>query len=211
MSGCCSKSEKEKLSKRALILSYFTVAYNILEGVASIVAGGLANSISLIGFGLDSFVESLSGGIMIWRFSVHNGIFEKEEKEIEAKATKLVGYTFIILALYVIFKSFKKLYFKEISQPTTLGIVIAFVSLIVMPLLFYAKQKTAQSIGSTSLKADSKQTLACTFLSAVLLLGLLMNKLLGIWFIDPMIGFVIGVFLIKEGFTALKEGKLCSC
>ena len=153
------------LHRRALFLSYFTVGYNFLEGIVSIFAGLLAGSIALVGFGLDSFIESLSGGVMIWRFSQHGRVSEEEEAKIEAKATKLVAFAFFFLGAYVLYESAKKLYFQEIPDPSVLGIIIAFISIIVMPILFYLKYKTGKAIGSRSLVGDSKQTLACVFLS----------------------------------------------
>jgi divalent metal cation (Fe/Co/Zn/Cd) transporter len=202
---------KEKLQKRALLLSYLTVGYNILEGAISIFAGYLAGSIALVGFGLDSFVESLSGGVMIWRFRPHANLTEEEEERLEKKAIRLVGYTFFILAAYVLYESVKKLLFQEAPAPSLLGIIIALVSLIVMPGLFYIKYQTGKSLGSASLMADSKQTLACAMLSLALLIGLGLNYLYGIWQADPIIGLLIVALLVREGYEALKEEKLCTC
>jgi len=130
-----------RLHKRALSLSYFTVGYNILEGIVSIFAGILAGSIALVGFGLDSFVESLSGSVMIWRFRKHGKISEKEEEKVEKKAIKFVGFTFFILAAYVLYESVRKLLFQEVPGPSLLGIIIAIVSIAVMPVLFYMKYR----------------------------------------------------------------------
>jgi divalent metal cation (Fe/Co/Zn/Cd) transporter len=199
------------LHRKALLLSYFTVGYNIIEGLASILAGSMAGSIALVGFGLDSFIESLSGGVMIWRFSQHGKISVEAEQKIERKAAKLVGYTFFILAAYVLFESLKKLLARETPQPSLFGIIIAVVSLIVMPILFYAKYRLGKKIGSKSLVADSKQTLACVFLSASLLVGLGLNYLFGFWQADPIVGLIVAVFLVREGFETLREEKLCSC
>ena len=199
------------LHKKALLLSYFTVGYNVLEGIVSIIAGSLAGSIALVGFGLDSFVESLSGGVMIWRFRKHGKMTEEEEERVEAKAVRLIAYTFFILGSYILYESVKKLCFHEIPYPSLLGIIIAIVSIIVMPVLFYIKYRTGKSINSKSLMADSKQTLACAFLSVALLIGLGSNYLYGLWWADPVVGLIIVIFLIKEGYTALKEGKVCSC
>ena len=158
------------LHSKALSLSYFTVGYNILEGIVSILAGLLANSIALVGFGLDSFVESLSGSVMIWRFSKHEQMSEEEEERIEAKAVRLIAYTFFILGAYVLYESVKKLYLQEMPDPSFLGIIIAIVSIIVMPVLFYIKYQTGKTINSRSLVADSKQTLVCCILSVALLI-----------------------------------------
>ena len=194
-----------KLQKRALNLSYFTIIYNIAEGILSIFAGLLAGSISLVGFGLDSFVESLSAVVMVWRFKKHGKISENEEKEVEKRALRYVAYTFFILGIYVLYESLKKLYMREIPDPSLFGILIATASIIVMPILFYMKYETARALGSKSLIADSKQTLACLFLSFALLIGLLMNYIYRFWQADPLIGVLIAIFLIKEGYEILNE------
>jgi cation diffusion facilitator family transporter len=199
------------LRQRALLLSYLTVGYNILEGVISILAGYLAGSIALVGFGLDSFVESLSGGIMIWRFRRHPDLTPEEEERREKLAIKLVGWTFFVLAAYVLYESLEKLIFQEAPAPSLLGIIIALVSLILMPLLFYLKHQTGTDIGSASLRADAKQTMACALLSLALLVGLGLNYLYGFWQADPIIGLIIVAVLAREGYEALKEEKLCSC
>jgi cation diffusion facilitator family transporter len=199
------------LQKKALLLSYLTVGYNLLEGVVSLLAGYLAGSIALVGFGLDSFVESLSGGIMIWRFRRHPELAPEEEERREKLAIRLVGWTFFGLAAYVLYESLEKLIFQEAPAPSLLGIIIALVSLILMPLLFALKLRTSAGLGSASLKADAKQTLACAFLSLALLVGLGLNYVAGIWQADPVIGLIIGAVLVREGYDALKEGKLCSC
>ncbi|MBI4643079.1 MAG: cation transporter [Deltaproteobacteria bacterium] len=199
------------LQRRALLLSYFTVGYNVLEALASLLAGYLAGSIALVGFGLDSLVESLSGGVMIWRFSHGPGLSAEAEERRERQAIKIVGYTFLVLGAYVLYESLKKLYFQEISSPSLLGIIIALVSLIAMPGLFIIKYRTGKSLNSRSLMADSKQTLACAWLSLALLVGLGLNYLFGIWQADPIIGLVVVGFLFKEGWGTLKEGKLCAC
>ncbi len=199
------------LQKRALWLSYLTVGYNVLEGALSLAAGWLAGSIALVGFGLDSVVESLSGGVMIWRFRPHPGRTPEEEERLEKKAVRLVGYTFFILAAYILYESANKLIFQEAPAPSLLGIIIAAVSLVVMPGLFYLKYQTGKSLGSVSLMTDSKQTLACALLSLALLIGLGLNYLYGIWQADPVIGLMIAGLLIREGVKALREEKLCTC
>ena len=196
-----------ELHRRALFLSYFTVAYNLIEGILSILAGSMADSIALIGFGLDSFVESLSGMIVIWRFRLHGKISAEEEEKVEGKAARFIGYTFFILGLYVLYESIKKLYLGETTEPSLFGILIAIVSLITMPILFYLKYRTGRQLGSRSLMADSKETLACSFLSLALLAGLGLNYLYGLWQADPVIGFVIVGYLIKEGRETLAGGE----
>lgn len=199
------------LRRKALHLAYFTIAYNVAECALSLVAGYLAGSIALVGFGLDSLVESLSGGVMIWRFARHDTLSPAEEERRERLAVKIVGYTFFILAAYVLYESLEKLLFQEAPAPSLLGIVIALASMIVMPGLYYLKYQTGKSLASASLMADSKQTLACAMLSVALLIGLGLNYWFGIWQADPGIGLVIAALLIREGHHTLKEQKLCSC
>jgi divalent metal cation (Fe/Co/Zn/Cd) transporter len=195
-----------QLHRRALLLSYFTVCYNVIEGILSLFAGSLVDSIALIGFGLDSFVESLSGIIVIWRFTLHGKVSEEEEEKAERKAARFIGYTFFILAAYVLYESAKKIYLQEIPGPSLFGIVLAIISLVAMPVLFYLKYQLGKAIGSRSLVADSKETLACSFLSLALLVGLGLNYLFGIWQADPIIGLIIAGFLIREGKETL-EGE----
>ena len=191
------------LRRKALFLAYFTVGYNIIEGVLSIAVGAASESVALVGFGLDSAVETLSGAVMIWRFRNYDTISEEEEERVERRATRLVGYTFIILAAYVVFASIRSLYGREVPERTLLGILIASVSLLVMPLLARVKYRTGQALGSRSLMADSRETLACSLLSAALLVGLGLNYAFGLWQADPLAGLVIAVFLVREGYEAL--------
>jgi cation diffusion facilitator family transporter len=198
-------SMNSALHKRALWLSYFTVGYNILEGIVSVFAGSRAGSIALIGFGLDSFVESLSGSVVIWRFRKSGKISEEEEERVEKRAARLIGYSFFMLGAYILYESGKKLYLQEIPDPSPLGIIVAVASIIVMPILFYLKYQTGKTIGSRALVADSKETLACVFLSLALLTGLVLNYFYGLWQADPVVGLIIVIFLAKEGNNTLKE------
>ena len=193
------------LYKRGLSLEYFTVVYNILEAFFSIIFGSLSNSIALIGFGLDSIVESISGIILIWRLKKHGFVGADEELDIEKKATKLVGLTFFILGFYVLVESIRKLIVVEKPDPSIAGIIIALASLLIMPLLFYQKNSIGKKIGSKALVADSKETLACSFLSLPLFLGLTLNYLFGFWQADPVVGIIIFIFLVKEGIEIITE------
>jgi divalent metal cation (Fe/Co/Zn/Cd) transporter len=194
----------EELYKKGLLLEYFTVAYNIFEAVLSIIFGSLSNSIALVGFGLDSVVESLSGFILIWRLKKHGFVDESEEIEVEEKATKLVGLTFLALGFYVLVESVRKLLIAEKPDPSLAGIIISIASLFIMPLLFYQKNNIGNKIGSKALIADSKETLACAFLSLPLFFGLSLNYFFGFWQADPIAGAIIFIFLIKEGVEIIK-------
>lgn len=142
---------------RALRLSYFTVSYNVLEGVASVVFAVATGSSALLGFGIDSFVESLSGMVMIWRFSRRSNLSNAADEYREKVAIRLVGVSLIVLAGYVIYESCTILYFRESPTRNPVGILIAIVSLIVMPILFIMKRRTAAALKSRSLDADAKQ------------------------------------------------------
>jgi len=204
-------SDPSRLGRQALLLSWITVGYNVFEGVASLIAGALAGSIALTGFGLDSFVESLSGGIMIWRFGRPGKLTEEQEERIEHRAARLVAVTFFILAAYVLYESCRKLILREPPKPSLFGIFIALASLIAMPLLYRAKLRVGRALGSRSLVADSRQTLACVFLSAGLLLGLGANYLFHFWIADALVGLLVTGYLVKEGWDAWRKKELCAC
>jgi divalent metal cation (Fe/Co/Zn/Cd) transporter len=191
--------------RRALRLEYFTVGYNLIEATASIIAGSAAGSIALVGFGLDSIVESLSGVILIWRLRRHQSVNEMDESEIEEKAVRFVGVTFWILGLYVLFESVRTICLKERPQPSNLGLAIALCSLVVMPWLGLKKFRIGQTLGLESLKADAKETFVCAALSLSLFIGLAANALFGFWLADPLTGLVIAGFLFKEGYEMLFE------
>jgi len=196
------------LIKKALILEYFTVGYNIIEGVVSVLVGLAAGSVALVGFGLDSFVESLSGVIMIWRLEKCDSVCKEEEEKSEKRAVKLIGLTLFILAGYVLYESLKKLLIKEIPEPTIFGIIIAFVSIIIMIPLFFLKNKIGKAQRMESLISDAKQTIACVFLSCAVLLGIGLNYLFGFWWADPLAALIIVAFLVEEGLAALQKGEL---
>lgn len=195
----------KRLYKKGLWLEYFTVAYNVVEAAVSIVFGAIAHSIALVGFGLDSVVESLSGFVLIWRLRQHGKILPEAEERLEKKAMRFVALTFFILGLYVLYQSLKRWAGKEIPDPSLPGIIIAMVSMIVMPVLTWQKYRTGKQISSRALIADSKETLACAFLSAALLLGLGCNYLFGFWQADPIVGLIIVAFLFREGLESWKE------
>lgn len=197
----------DKLYRKGLHLEYFTVSYNMIEAIVSIVFGRIANSIALVGFGLDSIVESMSGFVLIWRLRQHKKISKEEEERIEKRAMKFVAMTFFMLGLYVLFQSVKKMVLKEIPDPSLPGIIIAIVSIIVMPVLTLQKYRTGMQIKSNALIADSKETLACAFLSIALLLGLGSNYLFGFWQADAIVGLIIVIFLFKEGIKGWKESS----
>lgn len=186
-------------------LEYFTIFWNLLEGAVSVTAGLLAGSIALVGFGFDSFIESASGGALLWRLQLDR---PERREQAEKFALKLVGVSFLLLAAYVTFDATKSLIRREPPEATYLGIGIAALSLVVMPLLARAKRRIAKEIHSHAMEADARQTDICTYLSAILLGGLLLNALFGWWWADPVAALIMIPIVVKEGIAALR-GELC--
>lgn len=197
----------DALHKKALHLEFFTVGYNAVEALVSILFGIGAGSIALIGFGLDSIVESLSGCILVWRLAKRGKVSNTEEARAEKVAIKFVALTFLLLGAYVLVESGRKLILQEIPERSLPGIILAVVSLIVMPILAVRKIRIGRAIGSRALVADSKETFVCAALSAALFIGLAMNYFFGFWQADPLVGFVVVIFLFKEGIEALRGGS----
>jgi divalent metal cation (Fe/Co/Zn/Cd) transporter len=202
-----NNSLRPALFKKGRYLEYFTIGYNSLEGLIAIVAGLIAGSIALVGFGFDSFIEVVSGSVLLWRLSAD--VDEERRERIEAISLKIVGVCFVLLAFYVSYDSVKSLIRREAPEESVIGIVLAAVSLVVMPLLVRAKRKVARAIKSRALIADSKQTELCTYLSAILLGGLLLNALLGWWWADPVAALVMVPIITKEGIEALRGDTCC--
>jgi divalent metal cation (Fe/Co/Zn/Cd) transporter len=193
--------------RKALRLEYFTLAYNIAEAVTSIVFGNLAGSIALIGFGLDSIVESLSGLILIWRLKKHRESSEEDEEKIERRAERFVAVTFFLLGSYILFESVGKLVEGEVPGPSVPGIAIALLSMTIMPIIARKKYDLGVAIKSRALIADSKETLACALLSVALLVGLGANYVFGFWQADPIVGLLIVAFLFREGWEGWKKSS----
>jgi len=179
------------------------LGWNVVEGVVSVGAGAMAGSTALVGFGVDSFIESASGGVLLWRLQDHEHHAQREEL-----ALKLVAVSFFLLAAYVAFEAARSLYLQEPPEASWPGIVIAALSLLVMPWLARQKRKVAGVLESRALVADSRQTDLCAYLSAILLGGLLLNALLGWWWADPVAALVMAPIIANEGREAWK-GEAC--
>ncbi|MBZ5629507.1 MAG: cation transporter [Acidobacteriia bacterium] len=184
-------------------LEYLTLAWNSLEAVAAIAAGLIAGSIALVGFGLDSVIECFSGGVLLWRLRAG-----EEGERRERLALRLVGASFIALAIYVTYDASRSLVRHEPPEKSWFGIAVAMASLIAMPLLARAKRRVAAQLNSGAMRADSRQTDLCAYLSAILLGGLLLNALLRWWWADPAAGLVMVPIIGREGVQALR-GKTC--
>jgi len=192
--------------QRGMLLEYLTVAWNIVEGIVAVTSGAVAGSIALVGFGIDSFIETSSGGVLLWRLRAeHRG---HDAERVERTALKIVGVSFLLLAVYVAFDSVKSLVGHQAPEHSIAGIVIAVLSLIVMPWLAYQKRQAARDLSSAAMKADSRQTSLCAYLAVILLGGLLLNALVGWWWADPVAGLCMVPIIVNEGREALR-GKTC--
>ena len=200
-------SDRAGLIKRGRRLEYFTIAYNSLEGLAAVIAGLMAGSIALVGFGFDSLIEVTSGTALLWR--LHLDADESRRERVEAVTLRIVGVLFLVLAAYVSYDSIKSLIWREQPRESIPGIILAIASVVVMPLLVRAKRKVARDINSRALMADSKQTELCTYLSAILLAGLLLNALVGWWWADPVAALIMVPIIVKEGIEGLRGETCC--
>jgi divalent metal cation (Fe/Co/Zn/Cd) transporter len=201
-------AERQRQLQKGLWLEYFTVAWNVLEAVVGLTAGFVAGSVALVGFALDSIVEASSGSILVWRLRAesHGG---RAVEDVERKAIRLVAWAFFALAAYVGGRSLLDLISGSRPEESLPGIVLALVSLIVMPVLAWQKNRVARRLDSRALQADSTQTSLCTYLSAFLLLGLLTNAMFGWWWADPVAGLAIAGFAAKEGRELWTAEDLC--
>ena len=189
-----------KLLRRALWLVGLTLAYNLVEAAIAIWAGTAAGSIALLGFGLDSVIECAASAVLLWRLSVElRGGDEERVETAERRARLFVGFTFLALAAYVLVESALTLISGDHPAASLPGIVLAAISLVVMPLLALAKLRTARGLGSGALEAEAKETLACAYLSFTLLVGLVLNAVAGWWWADPAAALAMVPWLLKEG------------
>ncbi|HEY0697242.1 MAG TPA: cation transporter [Micromonospora sp.] len=192
------------LVRRVRLLVAATIAYNLVEAVVALTAGTLVDSTALVGFGLDSVIEVSSAAAVAWQFT------GADHERREAVALRVVAGSFFALAGYVTVESVRTLVGAERPGHSTVGLVLAAVSLVVMPVLSAAQRRTGRELGSRSAVADSKQTLLCTYLSAVLLVGLGVNALFGWWWADPVAALVIAAVAVKEGREAWRGDGCCA-
>jgi len=197
-------ARRQQLGRRAQLLAAASVAYNLLEAVIAITAGLVAGSIALVAFGLDSVVEVSSGLIVLWQ--VRHRLPESRER----RALRLMAVSFFALAAYVTVESVRALLVGHDPAVSPVGIGLATASLVIMPFLSWAQRRTGRSLGSNAVVADSTQTLLCSYLSAVLLAGLVLNATLGWSWADPIAGLVIAAVAVREGIEAWR-GEGCAC
>lgn len=190
------------LSRRVRLLVAATISYNVIEAIVAISAGAVASSTALIGFGLDSVIEVASASAVAWQF------YGPDPETRERTALKIIALSFFALAGYVTVESVRSLTGGQDAEHSTVGIMLAAVSLMIMPLLSYAQRRAGRELGSTSAVADSRQTLLCTYLSGALLAGLLLNSLFGWSWADPIVALIIAGVAVREGLQAWR-GKHC--
>jgi len=199
-------TDRPHLIQRGKYLEYATVGYNSLEGIIAVSAGVMAGSIALVGFGFDSAIEVISGLTLLWR--LYADVNEERRERAENISLRIVGASFFLLAGYVAFEAAKSLVGREAPDASMIGIALAAVSLVVMPLLVRAKRRVARAIKSAALDADATQTELCTYLSAILLGGLLLNALAGWWWADPVAALIMVPIIVREGWEGLR-GERC--
>jgi divalent metal cation (Fe/Co/Zn/Cd) transporter len=200
-----SPARRDELTRRIRLLVAATITYNVIEAIAAITAGTLASSTALIGFGLDSIVEVSSAAAVAWQFSASDHAVREAR---ERRTLRIIAVSFFALAAYVTVDAARALTGTSEAERSLPGIVLAALSLAVMPFLSAAQRRAGRELGSASAVADSKQTLLCTYLSAVLLVGLVLNAALGWSWADPVAALVIAAIAVKEGRDAW-QGKGC--
>ena len=196
------------MHRRGLRLEWFTVAWNVVEGVVAIGVGLATGSVSLVGFGADSFIEVISAVTLLWRLRKAGPHASAEERgAAEKRALYLVAATFFLLAAYISFEAVSALISGEGPEGSTVGLVLSVISLLVMPALAYGKQKTGRKMGSEALRADAIETWVCSYLSLTLLLGVGLNAAFGWWWADPAGALAMLPVIIWQGWETLEEAR----
>jgi divalent metal cation (Fe/Co/Zn/Cd) transporter len=186
---------RETLRRRGLLLEYATIGWNVLEAGVAIWAGVAANSIALIAFGFDSLIEVFAAGVVVWEF---RGVGQERTR----RALRLIALSFFVLAAYVVVEAVRDLIVGSEAEESVAGLILAAASLAIMPVLGLAKRQTGRALNSRTLIADATETLLCSYLSAILLVGLLLNATLGLWWADPVAAIGIAYLALREGLEA---------
>lgn len=203
-----NQATRDQLVARGQRLSYLTIGYNCLEGIAATVTGLLAGSVALVGFGVDSGIEVASSLAALWRLSADADQVRRER--VERVTLRVVGTCFLVLACYLLFDATQMLRAHAAPKASVPGIVIAAMSVVVMPVLSRAKRRVAVGLGSLSLAADATQTDLCAYLSAILLGGLLFNAIFGWWWADPVAAVAMTPIIVREGVAGWRAKHACS-
>lgn len=200
--------KRQRWLARAVWLAAVTVAYNLAEAGVALYAGLQAGSIALVGFGLDSVIELAAAAVVLWRLRLETrGAAVERVESVEAVVTRFVGVTLLALAAYVILQSAWILWTREAPEESWLGVGLAILSLLIMPLLGAGKLRAAEAIGSRALRGEAKETIACAYLSFALLLGLGANAIAGWWWADPVAALLMVPWLLREGLEALEDDE----
>jgi divalent metal cation (Fe/Co/Zn/Cd) transporter len=200
--------ERRRLAARVRLLSWVSLGYMTMEGTIGVLAGVLAGSVALVGFGLDSVIEGVASAIIVWRFTGHRIFSDAAER----RAQQLVAIQFFVLAPYVGVESVRALIDGHQAEVSWLGIALSATSLVLMPYLGIAKQRLADRLDSAATKGEGRQNMLCAYLSGALLLGLVGNAAVGAWWLDPIVGLLIAGLAVKEGFDAWRgEGCCVDC
>jgi divalent metal cation (Fe/Co/Zn/Cd) transporter len=199
-----SAERRTVLRRRVRLLVAATITYNVVEAVVALVAGTVASSVALIGFGLDSVIEVSSAAAVAWQFA------GSDPQRRERAALRVIGWSFFALAVYVSAEAVRALLGGGEADRSPVGIALVAVSVVVMPFLSLAQRRAGRELGSASAVVDSKQTLLCTYLSAAVLVGLVLNAALGWWWADPVAALVLAVLAVREGRGALRGDACCA-
>ncbi|CAN5183961.1 cation transporter [soil metagenome] len=204
MTGALTTGRRELLGRRIRWFVTITISYNIIEAMVALTEGARVSSAALIGFGLDSVIEVSSAAAVAWQFA------GRDPEAREKKALRVIALSFFAVATYVAVDSVRSLLGAVEAQHSTIGIVVTAVSLVIMPVLSYGQRRAGRELGSLTAVADSKQTLLCTYLSAVVLGGLVLNSVFGWFWADPVAGLVIAAIAVKEGLDAWRGNACCA-
>ena len=202
-------AERPAIVRKGILLSYFTIGYNCLEAVVSLVAGFLAGSIALVGFGIDSVIEVTASGVAQWRLRMD--VHTSKRPGSELIALRIIGWSFLALAVYVTTDSIRSLYLREEPDRTWLGLSILLLSVVVMPILARAKRRVANAMDSRALEAEAKQTSLCAYLSVIALIGVALNVLVGWWWADPIAALGMVPIIAKEGLHGVRATLAEDC
>jgi divalent metal cation (Fe/Co/Zn/Cd) transporter len=199
--------ERPALVRRGLFLNYLTIAYNVVEAVISVAAGLVAGSVALVGFGVDSAIEVTASGAAQWRLRVDH--HERRRIQVERRTRRIIGTCFLVLALYIAIDAASALWQREPPDRSLVGLGILTVSLVVMPWLARQKRSVARALSSRALQADAMQTSLCAYLSAIALVGVGLNALLGWWWADPVAALAMAPIILREGVGGLRGETEC--
>lgn len=200
-------SRRAALVRRGLLLNYLTIGYNSIEAVAALIAGTLAGSVALIGFGLDSVIEVSASGAAQWRLRSDAEV--KRREHVERITLRVIGVTFLALAAWVAFDSVAALLGREVAERSVFGVVILLLSVVIMPVLARQKRLVAKQLRSGALEADATQTSLCAYLSVIALVGVGLNTLFGIWWADPLAALAMVPIIAREGYEGITGEDRC--